>query len=36
MNQGASDEDLRSAVQNHLEQTRGHIQNLERVFNQLG
>ncbi|MDQ3926422.1 MAG: ferritin-like domain-containing protein [Actinomycetota bacterium] len=36
MNQGASDEDLRSAVQNHLEQTRGHIQNLERVFNQVG
>ncbi len=36
MNQGASDEDLRSAVQNHLEQTRGHIQNLEQVFNQLG
>ena len=36
MDQGASDEDLRSAVQNHLEQTEGHIQNLEQVFNQLG
>jgi ferritin-like metal-binding protein YciE len=36
MDQGASDEDLRSAVQNHLEQTKGHIQNLEQVFNQLG
>jgi ferritin-like metal-binding protein YciE len=36
MGQGASDEDLRSAVANHLEQTRGHIQNLEQVFNQLG
>ncbi len=36
MGQGASDEDLRSAIQNHLEQTRGHIQNLEQVFNQLG
>lgn len=36
MIQGASDEDLKSAVQNHLQQTRGHIQNLEQVFNQLG
>lgn len=36
MDQGASDEGLRSAIQNHLEQTQGHIQNLERVFNQLG
>ncbi len=36
MNQGASDEDLKSAAQNHLEQTQGHIQNLEQVFNQLG
>ena len=36
MEQGASDEKLRSAVQNHLEQTRGHIQKLEQVFNQLG
>ncbi|MDQ3913631.1 MAG: DUF892 family protein [Actinomycetota bacterium] len=35
MDQGASNEDLRSAVQNHLEQTRGHIQNLEQIFNQL-
>ena len=36
MDQGASDEDLRSAVENHLEQTRGHIQKLEQIFNQLG
>src|SRR5215218_3447973 len=36
MDQGASDEDLRSAIQNHLEQTQGHIQNLEQAFNQLG
>ena len=36
MDQGASDENLRSAIQNHLEQTRGHIQNLEQVFNHLG
>src|SRR5215212_12129717 len=36
MDQGASDEELRSAIQNHLEQTRGHIQNLEQVFNHLG
>jgi ferritin-like metal-binding protein YciE len=36
MGQGASSEDLRSAVQDHLEQTRGHIRNLEQVFNQLG
>ena len=35
MDQGASDEDLRSAIQHHLEQTRGHIQNLEQVFNHL-
>jgi len=36
MDQGASDESLRSAIQNHLEQTQGHIRNLEQVFNQLG
>ena len=36
MDQGASDENLRSAIQNHLEQTRGHIKNLEQVFNHLG
>ena len=36
MDQGASDEALRGAIQNHLEQTQGHIQNLEQVFNQLG
>jgi ferritin-like metal-binding protein YciE len=36
MDQGASDENLRSAIQNHLEQTQGHIQNLEQVFNHLG
>jgi ferritin-like metal-binding protein YciE len=36
MTQGASDEDLRSAVEQHHEQTKGHIQNLEQAFNQLG
>src|SRR5829696_5753725 len=36
MDQGASDENLRSAIQNHLAQTKGHIQNLEQVFNELG
>ncbi len=36
MSQGASDEDLRNAVDQHHEQTKGHIQNLEQVFNQLG
>ena len=36
MGQGATDEDLRNAVEQHLEQTQGHIQNLEQVFNQLG
>ena len=36
MSQGATDENLRSAVEQHHEQTQGHIQNLEQVFNQLG
>jgi ferritin-like metal-binding protein YciE len=36
MNQGAPDEALKRAIQNHLEQTRGHTQNLKQVFNQLG
>jgi len=36
MVQMASDQDLQSSIQQHLEQTRGHIQNLEQVFDQLG
>ncbi len=36
MVQNASDQDLQSSIQQHIEQTRQHIQNLEQVFNQLG
>jgi|SRR5215208_6984252 len=36
MVQMASDQDLQSSIQQHLEQTRQHIQNLEQVFGQLG
>jgi len=36
MGQGATDEDLRSAIEQHHEQTQGHIQNLEQVFGRLG
>ena len=36
MVQQASDQDLRSAVEGHRDQTEQHIQNLEHVFEQLG
>ncbi len=36
MVQAASDQDLQSSIQQHIEQTRGHIQNLEQVFAHLG
>ena len=36
MVQNASDQDLQNSIQQHIEQTRQHIQNLEQVFNQLG
>jgi len=32
----ANDEQLRQALQHHLEETRGHVANLERVFQVLG
>jgi ferritin-like metal-binding protein YciE len=32
----ASDEELRDRLEHHHEQTRGHIENLERVFEKLG
>ena len=36
MAQMASDGDLQSAIQQHIQQTRLHIRNLEQVFGQLG
>ena len=36
MVENATDEDLRSAVQEHLEQTREHAANVERVFAEFG
>jgi hypothetical protein len=36
MAQQASDQDLRSAIEEHIDQTEQHIQNLEHVFEQLG
>ena len=36
MVQMASDQELQSSIQQHIDQTRGHIQNLEQVFGQLG
>jgi ferritin-like metal-binding protein YciE len=36
MIQHATDENLRSAIQEHLEQTREHAANVERVFAELG
>ncbi|MDP8947937.1 MAG: DUF892 family protein [Actinomycetota bacterium] len=36
MIENATDENLRSAIQEHLEQTRQHAVNLERVFTELG
>jgi ferritin-like metal-binding protein YciE len=32
----ASDEELRKGIEKHLEQTKGHIQNVEEVFQMLG
>ena len=32
----ASDEKLRAAFDEHLEETRGHVQRLEQIFDQLG
>jgi len=34
--EAASDQELRSALMHHLEQTKGHISRLERVFQGLG
>jgi ferritin-like metal-binding protein YciE len=36
MAKGASSEELKDAIEKHLEQTRGHVQRLEQVFDQLG
>ena len=36
MAQMASDQDLQSAIQDHIEQTRQHARNLEQVFSRLG
>jgi ferritin-like metal-binding protein YciE len=36
MVQAASDQDLQSSIQQHIEQTRGHARNLEQVFAHLG
>ncbi len=36
MAKGASSEELKDAIEKHLEQTKGHVQRLEQVFNQLG
>jgi ferritin-like metal-binding protein YciE len=36
MVQGASDADLKGAIENHIEQTREHISNVEQVFENFG
>src|SRR5215472_1724249 len=36
MADAASTEELRSAFEDHLEQTRGHVQRLEQIFEELG
>ncbi len=36
MFQGASDDNLKSAIENHIEQTREHARNVEQVFGELG
>ena len=36
MAQAASNEELRSAFQNHLGETKDHVQRLEEIFGQLG
>ncbi len=36
MAQQASDQDLKSAIQDHIDQTQQHARNLEQVFEQLG
>lgn len=36
MAQAASHDDLKAAFNEHLEETRGHVDRLERVFDQLG
>ena len=35
MAKGASSSELKKAFENHLEQTKGHVQRLERLFDQL-
>jgi ferritin-like metal-binding protein YciE len=32
----ASDDELRTAIDQHLEETRGHVRRLEQIFDQLG
>ena len=36
MAKAASSDDLRQALEDHLEQTRGHVERLEQVFERLG
>jgi ferritin-like metal-binding protein YciE len=36
MAKGASSDTLRAAIEEHLEQTKGHVQRLEQIFEQLG
>ena len=36
MAKGASSDELKEAFEKHLEQTRGHVQRLEQVFQELG
>lgn len=36
MIEGATSPELRSAIQSHLEETKGHVNRLERIFSDLG
>jgi ferritin-like metal-binding protein YciE len=36
MAKAATSRDLRAGFENHLEQTRGHVQRLEEIFSSLG
>ena len=36
MAKAASSEELRSAFEDHLEQTRGHAERLEQIFDKIG
>jgi ferritin-like metal-binding protein YciE len=36
MAKGVSSEELRTAIESHLEETEGHVQRLEQIFESLG